>query len=54
MNMPFNNHSNFQRRNCDQEGDEIILKYRDPTTEILRMCNVKTEVIPVIIGAENV
>jgi hypothetical protein len=28
-----------------------ILKYKDLTTEIQRMCNVKTNVIPVIIGA---
>ena len=30
---------------------ERILKYKDPTTEIQRMWNVKTKVIPVIIGA---
>jgi hypothetical protein len=28
-----------------------ILKYKNFTTEIQRMCNVKTKVIPVIIGA---
>jgi hypothetical protein len=26
---------------------EIILKYKDPPTNIQRMCNVKTEVLPV-------
>jgi hypothetical protein len=30
---------------------EKILKYKDLTIEIQRMCNVKTKVIPVIIGA---
>jgi hypothetical protein len=30
---------------------ERILKYKDLTTEIQRMWNVKTEAIPVIIGA---
>ena len=28
-----------------------ILKYKDLTIEIQRVCNVKTKVIPVIIGA---
>jgi len=30
---------------------ENILKYKDFTTEIRRMCNVKAKVIPVTIGA---
>ena len=33
-----------------KEG-EMILKYKDHTVEIQRMWNVKTKVIPVIIGA---
>ena len=32
---------------------EKILKYKNLTTEILCMWNVKTEVIPVIIGAKS-
>jgi hypothetical protein len=32
---------------------EEILKYKDLTTEIERMRNVKTKVIPVIIGANR-
>jgi hypothetical protein len=38
-------------RNVIKEEAEKILKYKDPTTEIQRMWNVKTKVIPVIIGA---
>jgi hypothetical protein len=34
-----------------KKEDEKILKYKDLTVEIQRMCNVKTNVIPVIIGA---
>jgi hypothetical protein len=37
--------------NVTQTEAEKILKYRDLTTEIQRMWNVKTGVIPVIIGA---
>jgi hypothetical protein len=32
---------------------EMILKYKDLTTEIQRMWNVNTDVIPVIIGASG-
>jgi hypothetical protein len=34
-----------------QKEAEKILKYKDLTKEILRMRNIKTRVIPVIIGA---
>jgi len=38
-------------RNVIKKEVEKILKYKDLTIEIQRMCNVKPEVIPVIIGA---
>ena len=38
-------------RNVIKKEAEKILKYKDLTTEIQGMWNVKTKVIPVIIGA---
>jgi hypothetical protein len=38
-------------RNVIKKEAEKIIKYKDHTTEIQRMWNVKTKVIPVIIGA---
>jgi hypothetical protein len=38
-------------RNVIKKEAENVLKYKDLTIEIQRICNVKTKVIPVIIGA---
>jgi hypothetical protein len=46
-----NNNNNFGDRNVIKKEAEKILKHKDITIEIQRMWNVKTKVIPVIIGA---
>ena len=46
-----NNYTSSNYNNNNNNKAEKILKYKDLTIEIQRMCNVKTRAIPVIIGA---
>jgi len=48
--MYVNWHCNVRREKCDKKEAEKILKYKDLTKEIEHMWNIKTKVIPVIIG----
>jgi hypothetical protein len=41
----------FQEKNVAKKDAEKILKYKDYTVKVQRMWNVKTIMIPVIIGA---
>jgi len=43
--------ANSGNRNVNKKEAEKILKYKDLTIEIQCMWNVKTKVIPVIVGA---
>jgi len=45
------NNNNNNNNNDNNKEAEKILKYKDLTIEIQCMWNVKTKVIPVIIGA---
>ena len=49
--MCVNRRCNRRRPNVIKKEDEKILKYKILTIEIQLMWNVKTKVIPVIIGA---
>jgi hypothetical protein len=49
--MCVNGCCNFGGQNVIKKEAENILKYKDLTREIQRTWNVKTKVIPVIIGA---
>jgi ribosomal protein L17 len=46
-----NNNNNNNNNNVTKNKAEKILKYKDLTTDIQHMWNVKTKVKPVIIGA---
>jgi len=51
--MPANSRWDLIRRLRVKKEAERILEYKDLTIEIQRMWNVKTKVIPVIIGASG-
>jgi hypothetical protein len=49
-----NNNNNGNNNNNNNREAENILKYKDLTIEIQSMWNVKTKLIPVIIGATGI
>jgi len=53
MKMPFNRNSRFRRQIFDRERSRDIVNYDGVSMEIQRIRDVRTKVIPVIIGASR-